>query len=402
MLLKSFNNVNIEYHSGITSLMLSSLKYHPSTVRLLLEYGANPFLRDAKGYTSFLLSAKVNCSECIQAHLESGVDPNSQLIQGFAALHIAYLHGHISTVKTLLSWWNTNVNILAEICPPVLSMKPVVHPLLKATFCNSPTPLMLAVQKKKSEVVRLLLNHGGNPNVYLERFSALGMAAYHGHLEIVQLLLEHKVHINEHRSVSPLLLAVHKGYIDVVIALINAGIDVNKWDTFYKATALKVAAMNGNVRMVKLLRSAGASMIVKGDYTVFDMVIALLRDSFGFDSNSIHQSSTYLVIFTLLSSRSPYTQSHQRPLQLDSININSTSSVNIYEIFYKVKHILEKVDKSKDHDILSDVQESRVHHSEFAANVSKEVEIFQDFSSFTEYEIVLDQNVINVHAYSIY
>ena len=172
-------------------------------------------------------------------------------------------------------------------------MQPVVHPLLKATFCNSPTPLMLAVQSKKSEVVRLLLNHGGNPNVYSERFSALAIAAYHGHLEIVQLLLKHKVHINEHRAASPLLPAVHKGYIDVVVALINAGIDVNKWDTFYEATALEVAAMNGNVRMVKLLLSAGASTTVKEDYTVFDMVIALLRDSFGFDSNSIHQYSIH-------------------------------------------------------------------------------------------------------------
>ena len=400
MLLESFNNVNIEHLSGITSLMISSLKNHPSTVRLLLDYGANPFLQDADGYTSFLMSAITNCSECVQAHLESGVDPNSQLIRGFAALHIASFFGYISTVKALLNW-NTNVNILVEICPPVLSMQPVVHPLLKATFCNSYTPLMIAVLKKKSEVVKLLLNHGGNPNVYLKRFSALSIAANYGNLEIVQLLLEHKVHINEHRAVSPLLLAVHKGYIDVVVALINAGIDVNKWDTLYKATALKVAAMNGNVRMVKLLLSAGASMTVKEDYTVLDMVIALLRDSFGFDSNSIHQSSTYLVIFTLLSSKSPYIQSHQRPLQLDSTNINSTSFVNIYEIVYKVKYILEKVDKSREHVILSDVQESRVHHSEFAANVSEELEIFQDFSNFTEYKIVLDQNFINVHTYSI-
>ena len=400
MLLKSFNNVNIEFHSGITSLMLASNKNHPSTVRILLEYGADPFLRNANGYTSLLFSAIADCSECVQAHLESGVDPNYQTIQGFAVLHIASLLGHISTMKALLSCWNTNVNILADICPPLL-LQPVIHPLLKATFCNSPTPLRLAVQNKKSEVVRLLLNHGGNPNVYLGRFSALGMATNDGHLEIVQLLLEHKVHINEHRVVSPLLLAVHKGYIDVVVALINAGIDVNKWDTFYKATALKVAAMNGNVRMVKLLLSAGASMTVEGDYTVFDMVIALLRDSFGFDLNSIHQSNAYLVIFTLLSSGSPYIQSHQRPLQLDSTDINSTSSVSTYEIVYKVKYILEKADKSRYHVILSDVQKSRVHHSEFAANVSKEFKIFQDFSSCTEYEIVLDHNFINVHAYSI-
>ena len=69
-----------------------------------------------------------------------------------------------------------------------------------------------------------------------------------------------------------------------------------------------------------------------------------------------------------------------------------------------VKHILEKVDKSKDHDILSDVQESSVHHSEFEANVRirKQLKIFLDLSSCTEYEIVLDQNVINVHTYSIY
>ena len=215
-LLKSFNNVNIEYRSGITSLMISSYNNHPSTVRLLLEYGANPFLRDADGYTSLLLSAIINCSECVQAHLESGVDPNSQLIRGLCSTSYCILSWVYRNCETLLSCWNTNVNILAEICPPFLSVQPVVHPLLKATFCNSPTPLMLAVQSKKSEVVRLLLNHGGNPNVYSERFSALAIAAYHGHLEIVQLLLKHKVHINEHRAASPLLPAVHKGYIDVV------------------------------------------------------------------------------------------------------------------------------------------------------------------------------------------
>ena len=79
MLLKSFSNVNIECHSGVTSLMFSSYGNHPSSVRLLLEYGADPFLRNANGYTctSLLLSAIADCSECVQAHLESGVDPNS-------------------------------------------------------------------------------------------------------------------------------------------------------------------------------------------------------------------------------------------------------------------------------------------------------------------------------------
>jgi outer membrane protein assembly factor BamB len=87
---------------------------------------------------------------------------------------------------------------------------------------------LAAARKGDAAAVKTLLGKGVDVNAKGPYgTTALALAADHGHLEVVKLLLEHKA-------------------------------DVNGKDTFYKATPLSWAAMHGHAAIVKALLEAGA------------------------------------------------------------------------------------------------------------------------------------------------
>lgn len=96
--------------------------------------------------------------------------------------------------------------------------------------------------------------------------SAIFYASWRGHTEVVKLLLEAGANPNipEHRGGTPLLFAVHLNHMEIARLLIQYKADVNytmprnnSWGWTHRSPIL-IAAERGNLCTVKLLKEAGA------------------------------------------------------------------------------------------------------------------------------------------------
>ncbi|KAF4228935.1 hypothetical protein CNMCM8980_006536 [Aspergillus fumigatiaffinis] len=89
---------------------------------------------------------------------------------------------------------------------------------------------------------------------------ALGEAAKHGHLHVVQLLVKQGANVNYHSTAgTPLLQAAASGHGDVVEYLLKAGANVHSTNK-YGHTALCEAAQAGDVKAAEALIKHGAGV----------------------------------------------------------------------------------------------------------------------------------------------
>jgi ankyrin repeat protein len=124
-------------------------------------------------------------------------------------------------------------------------------------------PLAVAAHHGHLEVVRLLIERGANISATGEwRNTALHYAAIMGYEEVVALLLDNGAHANSRNQhgITPLVLACHNGHLGVVRLLIqHMG---SQWlDDRGNAsgqTALHYAAHGGHEELLRFLLLAGA------------------------------------------------------------------------------------------------------------------------------------------------
>jgi len=91
-------------------------------------------------------------------------------------------------------------------------------------------------------------------------------AAWHGHTEIVKLLLGNNADVNASCTddgETPLYIAARNGHTEVVKLLLDNSADVNASRTYDGATPLYVAAQNGHTETVKLLLVHKSNLNVK-------------------------------------------------------------------------------------------------------------------------------------------
>ncbi|MBE5393873.1 ankyrin repeat domain-containing protein [Brevibacillus borstelensis] len=112
-------------------------------------------------------------------------------------------------------------------------------------------------------------------------FTALGLAAYLGHKDIVEYLLEKGADVNRasknDMKVMPLHSAVATLQVDVAELLLKHGAEVNAiqqggW------TPLHEAALHGHEEMIKLLLEFGANKTIKKDNGEIPLDVALQRN----------------------------------------------------------------------------------------------------------------------------
>lgn len=129
-------------------------------------------------------------------------------------------------------------------------------------------------------------------NTFANRVTQTLEAACLGDKETIQTLIEQDTRLVNIQSkkvqTTPLHLAAHRGYLDIVKLLIDAGADVNAQEGNYsKSTTLHWAAKEGNLKVVKLLVESGAKLDVKDNWfnlTPFGWTILVNCD---FDEGSI-------------------------------------------------------------------------------------------------------------------
>lgn len=223
-------DVNDRTNGKETPLHMASLKGHVNIAKELIRAGADMFaVKGGVGPSAIHLAAASDSEEIIKLLIESGVDVDT-VIQGNdrTAIHIACISGSIKTVRILISH-HCDVN---KISTENDEMK---------------SPLLKAVELKKTEIARLLIDAGAD--------------------------LNHA----DHYGATPLIKATHFHYLDLVYMLVQAGCDVNK-RTKNGLSPFRVALQPyPNVWMMTLFIVTGA-VISDHEFTMLEAMSAQKTD----------------------------------------------------------------------------------------------------------------------------
>jgi ankyrin repeat protein len=136
---------------------------------------------------------------------------------------------------------------------------------------NGETALMAAVQHRRQGVVRQLMHHPTvNPNLTSDDdWDALALAAVIGDLDICSLLFFFGVSaIRSPESKQPLISAARNGHHDVCKLLIERGADIDATNWGDPQSALWYATLNGHLDCCRLLIEKGASVLLEDERTV--------------------------------------------------------------------------------------------------------------------------------------
>jgi uncharacterized protein len=139
------------------------------------------------------------------------------------------------------------------------------------------TPVILAGQNGRSDVLRLLLDRGAEVDaVDNHGRTALIWASIQGHDTVVDILLDEgaTIDVRDHQGTTALMWAAIKGKEAATKVLLARGAGVNAVDKDGR-TALMLAAFAANVNIVKMLLEEGADREAKdtGDASAYDYAV---------------------------------------------------------------------------------------------------------------------------------
>ncbi|GIY63342.1 ankyrin repeat and KH domain-containing protein 1 [Caerostris darwini] len=250
-----------------------------STVRKLLEEGRNVNEITEDGESLLSLAASSGYFELAQLLLAMKANVEDRGLKDMTPLMEAANAGHADIVKLLiLHGADVNAQTSQEkklkgtkVKYPDLTMKPQqeIHSAVPSIVCpEGNTPLMFACAAGHEDIVRILLDAGARVEDHNENgHTPLMEAASAGHVEVAKLLVERGASINTHSNEfkeSALTLACYKGHLEMVRFLLAAGADrEHKTDEMH--TALMEASMDGHVEVARLLLDSGAQVNMPAD-----------------------------------------------------------------------------------------------------------------------------------------
>jgi ankyrin repeat protein len=290
-----------EGFGGQTPLMWASSRRHPAMMEFLISRGADvnaastnrnyqrhvtaegrPKSLDSGGLTPLLYAARENCMACAEVLLKNNVDINLPDPDGVSPLHVAIMNANWDIAKRLIEA-GADVNqwdIFGE-APLFTSLG-----LRNRTDGGRGASIDPLNQTTGTEIVKLLLDRGANPNQQLffkpanltgstntRGSTPLIRAANAGDVEMVKLLLEkgadatlymadrqtpiHAViagRSNEKQAIELIGLLKKAGTDVNIVALVNHGEEVRG------GTALHLAVRKRQRELIKVLASFGIDM----------------------------------------------------------------------------------------------------------------------------------------------
>ena len=246
-------NLNARYEraSGILDASIEqniAVKTLSPISAFLLEHGVQVNALDGEGRTPLMSAAQEDKAGVVQALLAHGADPAIRDKRGWTALDWAALFGRDDSISLLRDRSPMDLHEAAQFGdvvrlrayldagadPNALKMP---LPMTMGGNTNSPkaqatTPLLEAMKSGSLETVRLLLDRGARVNqARADGTTALHVAALYGDAPLAALLLDRGANINavapmRGRPVTPLTYAVAQAQVAVVALLLKRGVDL--------------------------------------------------------------------------------------------------------------------------------------------------------------------------------
>jgi len=231
-----------------TPLMEAASAGHTDIVRLLIAHGADVNAQSSSGNTPLMYACAGGHEEVVRVLLEAGANVEDHNENGHTPLMEAASAGHCGVAKILLEFGagiNTHSNEFKE------------------------SALTLACYKGHLEMVRFLLEAGADQEHKTdEMHTALMEASMDGHVEVARLLLDSGAQVNMPADSfeSPLTLAACGGHVELAMLLLERGANIEEVnDEGY--TPLMEASREGHEEMVALLLSQGADINAQTEET---------------------------------------------------------------------------------------------------------------------------------------
>lgn len=233
--------IDIEEKSaeGMSPLHIAVDNANYSTVKLLLDYGANILSKSRYGYLPIHTAASYYGNEdVVKLLLERGALVDSLNDLGSTPLHLAAENGLVEIVVTLIDSRAT-INILDS---------------------EALSPLYYAVKSNSEEVCRLLLENGADISLKVhDNESLLTYAVKRSKERVIKILLSAGLdHIDESGE-SIFHWAAKEGYGYILDAAIESGINVDFKDSNNR-TMLDYACSNNRDFAIKTLIGHGATV----------------------------------------------------------------------------------------------------------------------------------------------
>jgi FOG: Ankyrin repeat len=197
-------------------------------------------------------------SEVVRLLLEAGADPDTPDSEGFTALDYAESAEDPEILQLVREYSNKkSIHVQLYEAVQNNQLKKVQELLNAGADPNRSVALLTSVNQRNIEMIKLLLNSGANPNPEPHHDNTpLSTAVWNNDIELATLLLE--AGAKPGRTVYPeIWMAVENGYTDMVRLLLDYGADPNApWTE--DETLLQAAKKAGFAEIAEMLAAAGA------------------------------------------------------------------------------------------------------------------------------------------------
>jgi ankyrin repeat protein len=233
-----------------TPLICAAANGHLQIVELLVRRKASLQAHDREKANALHWASKHGHTKLVEYFLKSKLSIQEKDAEGMTPLHLAAKYSHFDVVELLLR--------------------------RKASLelsCNEGrTPLHYGSASDNPDIVRLLINAGAHPEARVAKNNqgAVHIAAAKGSVQMIEVLKETGVSLGTRDSVGDraLCIACHHGHLSVVEKLLeyNEPIRARFEDKPNEDSPLCIAAKAGHVEVVSFLIAKGASVKQRDDY----------------------------------------------------------------------------------------------------------------------------------------
>lgn len=243
---------------GGCTIQIVAQNANPVVMRALLDAGVDVTNQTAR---SALADAAIQGSlEIVRMMVEKGADPQAAMtsaVSNRATSIIDYLESKGAKEDAAPLLVASRRGDLAAVDAALAARAD-----LEAVDGQGRTPLIRAAFYGHAPIVARLARAGAKLDAATteDKHSALLLAANEGHVDVIKALAAAKADVNIRAGAdapTPLLAAIQNNQLGSVRALLAAGADPNAW-TEDLTTAVRRAAVQGNLAMVQALLAAGA------------------------------------------------------------------------------------------------------------------------------------------------